>query len=182
MPFRSRAFFLSTGPYALVDFQIRAHDWGSRRGDTVGELDLEAVTESFVVVGVDGSESSLHAVDWATDEARYRDAELRVVHVRLLEQQVVESPLLANEGRRESAMVRSAVERAQLRSREIVVNAYMVDPPTAESLIQASIGAELLVVGSRGLNRMQEILLGSVSRECVVGAHCSVLVVRSQLP
>src|ERR1035441_6837885 len=101
MPIRSRAFFLSTGPYALVDFQIRAHDWGSRRGDTVGELDLEAVTESFVVVGVDGSESSLHAVDSATDEARYRDAELRVVHVRLLEQQVVESPLLANEGRRE---------------------------------------------------------------------------------
>ncbi|HUZ40902.1 MAG TPA: universal stress protein [Acidimicrobiales bacterium] len=148
----------------------------------MGEPNLEAVTERFVVVGVDGSESSLHAVDWASDEARYRGAELRVVHVRLLEQRVMENALVANEVRRESAIVRTAVERAQLRSREVVVNALTVDPPTAESLIQASIGAELLVVGSRGLNRMEEILLGSVSRECVVGAHCSVLVVRNQWP
>ena len=144
----------------------------------MGELHPDAVTECFVVVGVDGSESSLRAVDWATDEARYRDAQLRVVHVRLLEHQVMENPLLANEVHRESAILQSALERAHLRSREVVVNTFTLDPPTAEALIQGSVGAELLVVGSRGLNRIQEILLGSVSRECVVGAHCSVLVVR----
>ena len=148
----------------------------------MGERDGDAMSKRFVVVGVDGSESSLRAVDSATEEARYRDVELRVVHVRLLEHQVAENPLLASEVRRETAIVRTAVERARLRSRVVVVNAFLLDPPTAESLIQASIGAELLVVGSRGLNRMQEILLGSVSRECVVGAHCSVLVVRSQRP
>jgi len=144
----------------------------------VGKPDLETMTEKFVVVGVDGSEAALRAVDWATDEARYRGAELRVVHASLLEHHVLAEPLLADEVRRESAIVRTAVERARLRSREVAVKALTVDPPTAASLIQASVGAELLVVGSRGLNRMQELLLGSVSRECVVGARCSVLVVR----
>jgi nucleotide-binding universal stress UspA family protein len=40
------------------------------------------------------------------------------------------------------------------------------------------IGADLLVVGSRGIGRLRRLLLGSVSGSVVRHAHCSVLVVR----
>jgi nucleotide-binding universal stress UspA family protein len=144
----------------------------------MGNPDLAVMAEKFVVVGVDGSEASSRAVDWAADEARYRSAKLRVVHANLLEHDVLESPLLENEARSEFAVIQVAVERARLRCPEVTVEARTVEPPAAESLIHASIGAELLVVGSRGLSRIQELLLGSVSRECVLSAQCSVLVVR----
>ena len=144
----------------------------------MGNLDLAVMAEKFVVVGVDGSEASLRAVDWAADEAEYRCAKLRVVHANFLEHDVLNSPIFEDEAKRESAVIQAAVERARLRCPDVAVEARTVEPPAAESLIQASIGAELLVVGSRGLSRIQELLLGSVSRECVLSAHCSVLVVR----
>ena len=144
----------------------------------MGNPDLAVMAERFVVVGVDGSEASLRAVDWATDEAGYRCAKLRVVHADFLAHDVLNSPIFEDEAKRESAVVQAAVERVRLRCPEVAVEARTVEPPAAESLIQASIGAELLVVGSRGLSRIQELLLGSVSRECVLSAHCSVLVVR----
>jgi len=137
------------------------------------------VADKFVVVGVDGSEASLRAVDWAADEAGYRCAILRIVHANLLMRDVLNSPVLEREAQRESAIARVAFERARLRAPRVLVETRTVEPPAAESLIQESHGAELLVVGSRGLSRVQEILLGSVSRECVVKAECSVLVVRS---
>jgi nucleotide-binding universal stress UspA family protein len=49
----------------------------------------------------------------------------------------------------------------------------------AKDLIDASKGADLLVVGSRGLGGFSGLFLGSVSQQCAVHAHCPIVIVRA---
>jgi len=48
----------------------------------------------------------------------------------------------------------------------------------AQVLVEEATDAELLVVGSRGLGGLRELLLGSVSHQCVQHAPCPVVVTR----
>jgi nucleotide-binding universal stress UspA family protein len=48
----------------------------------------------------------------------------------------------------------------------------------ASALIEASDGADLLVVGSRGLGGFRGLLLGSVGHQCVLHARCPVVIIR----
>jgi len=56
----------------------------------------------------------------------------------------------------------------------------IVNGHAARVLVDLSEGADLLVVGSRGLGQFTGMLLGSVSRHCTAHAHCSVVVVRDE--
>ena len=54
----------------------------------------------------------------------------------------------------------------------------MAEGNAAQVLLDASDGAELLVVGSRGHGGFTEALLGSVGQHCVQHANCPVVVIR----
>ncbi|HET9872985.1 MAG TPA: universal stress protein [Propionibacteriaceae bacterium] len=64
----------------------------------------------------------------------------------------------------------------------VTVNYRVYHSSPAKSLIQASEGARLLVVGSRGLGGFKEVVLGSVSEQCVRHASCPVLVTKRRTP
>jgi nucleotide-binding universal stress UspA family protein len=57
---------------------------------------------------------------------------------------------------------------------------HLVQGDPSEALIQASEGAELLVVGRRGIGGFARAMLGSVSQRCAQHAACPVVVVRQE--
>lgn len=137
--------------------------------------------EDSIVVGVDGSEPSHHAVSWAAHEARQRGATLRVVHTY---------PAGSRAATRDPSAVRLAAERLlnvsadqarQLLGDAAVVQELLEGRP-AETLVHESLSASLLVVGSRGHGGFATLLLGSTSVHLTAHAACPVAVVRGSGP
>ena len=88
-------------------------------------------------------------------------------------------PGVSAEGqRRAEQMLREAVERVRSDHPAVNVETAVVEGPPAQVLVDMSADADLLVVGSRGRGGFSELLLGSVSQQCVHHARCPVTVVR----
>lgn len=117
-----------------------------------------------VVAGVDGTELSDAAVDFAFAEARDRGCGVTLVHA------------VECEGRRHEA----EAMLAPLAARGGDVRTVIAPELASHVLIAESAGARLLVVGSRGRGGLGGMLLGSVSQAVVHRAHCPVAVVRSR--
>lgn len=135
-----------------------------------------------VVVGVDGSEPSLRAVDWASDEAALRGLPLRIVNACLWER--YEGAALAHDLGKPSErvlpqdVVQDAVRRAGARHPDLKVTSEVVFEEPEYALVRESRNASALVTGTRGRGGMTEALLGSVSLTVAGHAHCPVIIVR----
>lgn len=141
-----------------------------------------------VVVGVDGSADSALALEEAAKEADMRHVRLDVVHV--WHPPYVVGPLgavalLSEEGplRDAAASLLEAIVDGGLahlpRRPERVEKILVKGHDTARILVDAAKGAEVLVVGSRGLGGFAGLLLGSVSQQCAHHATCPVLLVHA---
>ncbi|MFC9679649.1 universal stress protein [Streptomyces sp. NPDC056948] len=134
-----------------------------------------------VVVGVDGSESSLRAVDWATDEAALHGVPLRVVYASLWER-YEHAVFAGGPGKTEriltEVLVVAAAERARRRVPGMEIATEVVPEGPVPVLRRAARGASALVVGSRGRGGAAELLLGSVSLAVAGHADGPVIVVR----
>ena len=135
-----------------------------------------------LVVGVDGSESAMRAVDWATDEAALRGLPLRLVYGSLWER--YEGAALADGLGRPAEqivadrVVEAAAKRARRRNADVAITAEVLPEDAVGLLLTEGFGATALVLGSRGRSGIAERLLGSVSRTVAARAHCPVIVLR----
>ncbi|MGW3268243.1 universal stress protein [Streptomyces sp. NPDC001056] len=138
-----------------------------------------------IVVGVDGSEGSKQALDWAVRQAVLTGGRVEAViawdvpqfHGALGWLLPSASDEAALEGRAQSELT-NAVEEAVAAHPTVQVSTVVRYGAPAGVLIEASRDAVLLVVGSRGLGGFRGLLLGSVAQHCVQHAACPVLVLR----
>jgi nucleotide-binding universal stress UspA family protein len=137
-----------------------------------------------LVVGVDGSDSSLRAVDWAADEAARHGLPLRVVHASLWERYEGARPSFGTGRPSEKIMaeniVASCAERARLRAPELKVSSEIQPEDAVSGLLHAGRASFALVTGSRGRGELAGMLLGSVGLGVAARAACPVVVVRGE--
>lgn len=143
----------------------------------------------LVVVGVDGSEGSRRALEWALEEARLRDLEVSAIGVVQLHLVALSVPgypyaderYIEDLLRETRTMVAQQVDEVRPAPGVTVTTRAVLGAP-AEVLVDASEKAELLVVGSRGRGGFSGLLLGSVSQQCTSHASCPVVVMRPRHP
>jgi nucleotide-binding universal stress UspA family protein len=147
----------------------------------------EDYTGPRIVAGVDGSPSSLRALRWAVRQAGLTGAAVDAVitwHYPASEGGYGWSPIgtgTAFDGREAAEKVLAdAVGGVSSPDSRIPVHGRVVEGNAAQELIDASDGADLLVVGSRGHGGFTEALLGSIGQHCVHHAHCPVVVIRGR--
>lgn len=140
-----------------------------------------------IVVGVDGSEPSRNALRWAVLIADMTDASIDAIAVWQMSK-AASGPGWADvpvewDKTKETSDVLSATLREVL-GEELPpkLNAVVHQGNPAKVLLDASTGARMLIVGSRGRGGFVGLLLGSVSATCSAHASCPVLVVHGDIP
>jgi nucleotide-binding universal stress UspA family protein len=140
-----------------------------------------------VVVGVDGSSSSVRALRFAHDAAAVRKAQLFVVHAWTLPSLALTArswqvPREAAEELRAQAGHRldESLRHAAIDPAGSNVEASLVEAFPATALLGAAKTADLLVVGTRGNGGWKGLLLGSVSMQCLAQSPCPVIVTRDE--
>lgn len=138
----------------------------------------EATAKGRVVVGVDGSETSKRALRRAAVEAAAHGAVLEVVQAwNFLDQHgATFDPEYGETKARAGAEAFVDEVLGDDRPADLVVT--MINDHPAPALVQAADGAEMIVVGARGLGGFRGMLVGSVSQHVVHRAPCPVLIVR----
>jgi nucleotide-binding universal stress UspA family protein len=136
-----------------------------------------------VLVGVDGSAPARAALEFAVGEARMRDAVL----VAVMAVQLPDYAWIDPYGLRvpEEDTLRRGREELDRMLVSVNTEGLQLDPvvtavPAPQALVDRSSDCDLLVVGSRGRGGFRGLVLGSVSMQCVLHAHCPVTVVHAE--
>lgn len=135
-------------------------------------------TTGRVVVGYDGSSNADVALQWATAWTRAHDAVLAIVRASewptFRGVPIVVGHIDPTHDMKES--VEAAAKRTGLPADQ--VETLVVEGSPSRVLLDEARHADLLVVGRRGVGGFSELLLGSVSHQCVTHARCPVAVIQ----
>lgn len=142
-----------------------------------------------IVVGTDGSEESLRAVEWAAGEAILHAVPLRIVSAALLPPVMTALQIRPDpdhvadliRAERDLALDAAASRAARVAPGLVIVTDPIAGPP-AQAVAETGSGASMLVVGSHGAGAFTALTLGSVSRYAAAHTACPVVVVRDLLP
>jgi CBS domain-containing protein len=144
--------------------------------------EMKEAAMQHIVVGVDGSAASRRALEWAIDQAHTCGARVEAIHAWTppdmgadpLTQAFADLDELEQQARRELHLVADGADDDVL---VIPVSRTVVQEDPAEALLRYAKGADLLVVGSRGLGAGDGGGVGSVSDRVIRQAPCPVVVV-----
>ena len=134
-----------------------------------------------IVVGVDGSPSSMAALRWAILQAELTGCAVDAVTAWRLPSRYGFAPVTDRATDFEGdagKILADALNEASSVEPDVIIRSSVVEGHPAEVLVRAARGADMLVVGSRGHGGFTGALLGSVSQNCVHHAPCPVLVIR----
>ncbi len=133
-----------------------------------------------VLVGVDGSEVSEHAIRVAFEEASNRRTGLFALHA-WSDRELVELPGIdwTEIKAEEERVLVEALAGWQERYPDVAVTKRLVCDRPAHALVDASRSAQLVVIGSRGQSVLLHSILGSVSNAAVQSIRVPVIVTRS---
>ena len=143
------------------------------------------MTTKPVTVGVDGSEESLRAAEWAALEAqtachaapdRVGTGRLPRLHAYQASPDEIAAALRGIAARALDA----AITRCEEVAPGLPIDTGLLSGPPALAVAASGAGASMLVVGARGAGGFAAMMLGSVSRYVASHAPCPVVVVREE--
>lgn len=138
---------------------------------------------SKILVPVDGSDNSSRALDHALFLADKVGSHVSILYVMeppptvYVQSQKVLEDIMAKYRKESSAILNKAKEKASGKS-DIEIEMLEGDPPSAILNYAAKGHFDMIVMGSRGMGKLKEMMLGSTSSKVLHHAPCSVLVVK----
>lgn len=176
------ALAYAIGPGSWAFMVCFGYARGRKPGITVaGFPGLEVTMFSNIVLAIDGSEHSQKAARLAGEMARQNKASLRIVHTYDPIPSYLGQPYFQEAISNRTELADSIMQQAlELVGEVSDLHHEILESAPAEAIVQVARvrGADLIVMGSRGLGRLEGLLLGSQSQKVVSHAHCPVLLVR----
>jgi len=140
-----------------------------------------------ILVPLDFSKHADAALDLAIELAKEQGAEIHLVHAYELPTAVtmaygVAIPQAVWDGIQEAAVARLDEGRTRVEAAGLRAKTHLATAPAADAITSAAatIGADLIVMGTRGLGGLKHVLLGSVAERTIRTAPCPVLTVKSE--
>ncbi|WP_037312097.1 universal stress protein [Amycolatopsis orientalis] len=147
---------------------------------------MRPVTEGAIVAGIDGSGSARAAAMWAATEARRRGLPLRLVHVYTVPAASMPGVTPSRETvrvgfeNRGAEWLSEAREEVLARYPDLAVESAAREWSAVPALVQESLAATMLVLGSRGLGGFTGMLVGSTAVALAHHGHCPIVVARGE--
>ena len=145
-----------------------------------------------IVVGVDGSEESRAALDWAVEEGRLRQAPVLAIHAWEVPMVPAPTGLVPpsvevvgdlTELREDAAsLVETMVREIAADAADVEIRPLTVEDKPVRALLDAAErnDAQMIVVGSHGHGGFVSLLIGSTSDQVARHATCPVVIHRQR--
>ncbi len=131
-----------------------------------------------VIVGIDGSSAAVHAAVWAADEACSREVPLRLLTA--LKQTHPSSEDYHRDVVHAETALQAAKAAVEATGTPVKIETEILRGQPGMILLSEADNAEMICVGSIGIDRYSRALLGSTATEVAEHAQCTVAVIRSQ--
>lgn len=136
--------------------------------------------EQVVTVGLDGSAESLAAARWAADEAERRELGLRLTHAWiLLCPPTPDSPAAEEQNYWAKRIVHDAHTELARGHPKLTIIEDLVADEAETALLDAAARSRMLVLGSRGLDRVASFFLGDIGSHTIARAERPVVLMRA---